>query len=1061
MMNKRIQTIITSALLGLSIFNTSVNVLATDKMFTNHTVKSGLSQGTVFAMFQDSNGYIWIGTADGLNRYNGYEYKKYYKNSDKENSIVSNEIRTITEDKNKNLWIGTSEGISKMNLDNYKIKNYTSNNSNICNSDIKEICVTKDGKVIISSGDGLSIYDEKEDDFKRIEYNQGGSFYSLESHEDNILYGVCDGVIFQLNTETLAVKEINTENLKRSLFYDMINDIIVEDNIIWIGTASKGLYKYDMNTDEILDNKIMIKEEQDNIAYAINHLYKDKMGNMFLATENGLVSYDVDGKENMYQYDLYDKYTIVNNNILSMMQDSSGLMWIGTYSGISTFRPDEGVTHYGNNPNSQGEGLLGNLIHGLYEDEEGKIWAGCNGYGITILDRKNNKYEYLTENSSNPISCNGVNDIKGNKDKVFIGSDYGVDILDKKTGTIKNISSELSGYSVFCLYLDGDFLWAGTVNGIDKININDYSVENYNYVYESTNIDDYITSAITKDSEGIMWFGLGINGGLVKFNPSNNEVKSYQSSEEKGSLSDNSILCINEDKYGKIWIGTTGGLNIYDKKEDSFKLISTEDGLSNNTIYSIIFDEIRNDVWVSTNLGVERIMIDNDSISVQEHIRNNEFNNNAYLITSTGEYVFGGIDGLYIFDPSKAVQNNYVPSLKFDTFKVNGIEVNKFDNISIEENNTSLSIKLFTTIYDNSKNTKFFYKIDKNSEKWIPIEGNEITLSNLSAGDYTIFFKALSTNGSYSISDEISFEVKPPFWKGKSAKFVYVSGLILIFMYGYKKIRKMDDTIAIKDNQLYKQIEEKNELLEKVLELERRKNNYLVNMSHELRTPLNVIYSIQQLLNDLNDKDKITKKELSRYIEMCCKNVHRLLKLINDLIDSSKIDAGSYKLFVEEKDLVYVVEEAALSLKSLVEQKGINLIFDTEIEECVMIFDENAIERCIINIVNNASKFTDADGEIFVYISDLDDKIKIDIRDTGSGIPEENLDTIFDRFSQVVNSKREASSGGSGLGLTITKRLVELHNGEISVTSKINEGSTFTIVLPKTVKEEKEEKGEE
>ena len=1050
-MNKKIQTIITSSLLGLSLFNISVDVLANDKIFTNKTVKSGLSQGTIFDMFQDSDGYIWIGTSDGLNRYNGYEYKKYYKNVEKENSIVSNNIYTITEDNNKNLWIGTSEGISKMNLDNYNIKNYTSNNSNLVNTNINEIYVTKAGKVIVASAGGLSIYDEKEDDFNTLDYNKESKFYSLEHYTEDVLYGVCNNVIFKLNTETYDVEEISSKNLENNLINDTITDIIVEDNIIWIGTTSKGLYKYDMDADEILENR---RREKDNVSYIIKEIYKDRNGNIFLATDNGLLSYDSDGKESIYKYDLYDKYTIVNNNILSMMQDSSGLMWIGTYSGISTFRPDQGVTHYGDNPNSDGEGLLGNLIHGLYEDEEGKIWVGCNDYGITILDRKNNKYEYITKDSPNPISSNNISDIKGNKDKIFIGTELGVDILDKKTGTIKKISSELINHSVFSLYVDDDFLWVGTAKGIDKINLTNYSVENYNYIYETAEIDDYITSTITKDSEGIMWFGMGITGGVVKFNPSTNEIKSYQNNEEKGSLSDNSILCINEDEEGQIWIGTTGGINILDKKSDTFKVISTEDGLSNNSIYSIIFDETGNDVWVSTNLGVERIVINSDSIFVQECIRNSEFNNNAYLKTSTGEYVFGAIDGLYIFEPSKVTQNNYIPNLKFDTFKVNGIEVNKFDNISIQEDNNSLSIRLFTTIYDNSKNTKFFYSLDKNLEKWIPIEGSEITLSNLSAGDYTIRFRALNSNGFYSISDDISFRVKPPFWKSKSAKFFYVSGLIMIFIYGYNKIKTMDDTIAIKDNQLYKQMQEKNQLLERVLMLERRKNNYLVNMSHELRTPLNVIYSIQQLLKDFNDKDKITKEDLSRYIEMCCENIHRLLKLINDLIDSSKIDAGSYKLFVEEKDLVYVVEEAALSLKSLVEQKGINLIFDTEMEECIMAFDENAIERCIINIVNNASKFTDEGGEILVYISDLDDKIKIDIRDTGSGIPEDSLDTIFDRFSQVVNSKREASSNGSGLGLTITKRLVELHNGKISVTSKVNVGSTFTIVLPKTSKEE-------
>lgn len=1051
-MKKNLKKIIACTLIGLSLFNVPLQTQASDIMFSNKTVKDGLSQGTILSMFQDSNGYIWLGTTDGLNRYNGYEYKKYYKNINKENSIVNGAITSINEDKNKNLWVGTSDGISRINLEDYSIKNYHEENSNLISDDISCINVDDRGRVIIASKAGLSIYNESLDNFTVIDFSQGKKVYSTKLDDEGNIYGLCDDLLFKFNLESKKYEEIYNEKLEETVYNNGITDIFVDENIIWIGTNSKGLFKYNMNTCQIEDVKKYYKDEDLDISYKIKEIYKDKKGNILVGTDNGLVILDTLGGESTYTYDLYDKYTIVNNNIISIMQDSSGLVWIGTYSGLSIYKPDDGISHYGNNPSCNGEGLLGNVVHGLYEDEEGRLWVGCTGYGITIIDRKKDTFEYITNEGDNSLNTIKLGDITGNDKKIFISTDEGVNIIDKETRKVEYITEGLS--SPFCntVYVEGDNLWVGTVKGLDCINLKDYSIKNYNYIYEEAGINDYMTSVIFKDSSGNMWFGLSIDGGVVKFNPETNEVKSYRNISEKNSISDNSIAAINEDHEGNLWFGTSVGLNRLDTETETFKAFSVEDGLNNNTIYDIGFNE-KDEIWISTNSGVELLKIDDeDNIFVQEYIKNTEFNNNAYVKTSEGEMVFGSIDGLYIIDPKKVMDNGYIPELKFDTLKVNGVEVKDFVDVTMMEKYTSISVKLFTTFYENSKNTKFYYKLDK-SDKWMPIEGNEIVFSNLFSGKHHISFIALNSNGMYSEVQSIYFNVKPPFWKSNVAKAAYIILIILIIVYTYHEIREKDVTIEVKNNQLVNEMKEKNHLLEKVLKLERRKNNYLVNMSHELRTPLNIIYSIQQLVLDVNEKETLTKKDLKRYMEMSGKNIQRLLKLINDLIDSSKIDAGSYKLFIEEKDIIYTVEEAALSLKSLVEQKGVNLIFDTEIEELVMQFDENAIERCIINIVNNAAKFTSEGGEIFVNLTDDNENIRIDIRDTGCGIPKEKLNNIFDRFNQVVNSKREASYGGSGLGLTITKRLIELHNGEIFVESEVGRGSTFTIILPKVVRE--------
>ena len=242
-------------------------------------------------------------------------------------------------------------------------------------------------------------------------------------------------------------------------------------------------------------------------------------------------------------------------------------------------------------------------------------------------------------------------------------------------------------------------------------------------------------------------------------------------------------------------------------------------------------------------------------------------------------------------------------------------------------------------------------------------------------------------------------------------------------------------------------MEKNDKLLKKVIELEKRKNNYFVNLSHELRTPLNVISSTEQLVTELNkSKDGIGKSKLNGCMQVVRRNTKRLLNLINNIIDTAKIESGSYQLNIREHDIVYIVEEATLSLKDYIERKGIELIIDPEMEEKIIKCDEHEIERCIVNLVSNAAKFTPEGGTIEVTIEDLDEKVKIIVKDTGIGIDKKYHDSIFNRFNQVIDQGTE-SKGGSGLGLTITKQIIDMHGGQISVESELGKGCKFIIIL--------------
>ena len=315
-------------------------------------------------------------------------------------------------------------------------------------------------------------------------------------------------------------------------------------------------------------------------------------------------------------------------------------------------------------------------------------------------------------------------------------------------------------------------------------------------------------------------------------------------------------------------------------------------------------------------------------------------------------------------------------------------------------------------------------------------------------GKYTIKVKAENYHGVMSEENSVKFTIRYPILLSPFAFIIYIIIIILFIFRNSIRVRKLDRLVNKKTEALRMEMEKNNELFNKIINLEKNKNKYFVNLSHELRTPLNVISSTLQLIQEYNKKEQgIDKNKIEYHTYVMKRNTNRLLNLINNIIDNSKIEHGNYRLNIKDENIVYIVEESVLTLKDYIEEKGINLIIDPEIEEKIIECDRYEIERCIVNLVNNAYKFTKSGGTIEVIIKDLYNEVEISVIDTGIGIDKDYQKFIFDRFNQVVDAQSEVK-GGSGLGLTITKNIVEMHNGNISVESELNKGSKFTITLP-------------
>ena len=1025
--------------------------------FKNITIEDGLSQSTVETIYQDSKGYIWIGTNDGLDRYNGYEFKHYKHDKYDKNSIANNYIVDIIEDKNGYIWVSTIGGLSRINPDKDEIKNYYSkeDRGNLSNSNLWQLLCTKDNRLIASTIDGLNVYDKNKDKFTRILYKEGELpsqyIYSLEEDINGHIWVGTDNGLVELDKDLNIVKSYH-DTIGDSDVYNVYDD---SKGNIWVCTLDNGLFKINLD-DKSVENYKNNNSKRSIPSNNVRDIISDSEGKLWIATDKGLCTFDYEREEFItYNKKSYQSNSLIDDEIFCLLKDSSGLIWIGTYSGISRFNPNSNFTHFKLDP-YEDNSISGNVIHGIYEDDDKTLWIGTNESGVNIINGESIKH--LNKKNSNIVS-DLIEDITGFKNYIFIGTNEGLSVLVKNDKTAKNYTitnyttkDGLPSNKIRSLFIDSKgYLWIGTKKGLAILDINNNKIIDVTYILDEMGVSDKFIRAVYEDSKGNYYIGCFLEGGLIKINPNTKEYKIYKNIEnDDSSISNNSIRYINEDLYGNILVGTSHGINILNLSTDKFNHYTEKDGLINNTIYGILVDK-NNGIWMSTNAGISKLSTEDatfKNFTITDGLQSNEFNGRACFKSKDGNMYFGGINGFNVFNSQDIELSTFEPKVIFDNFEINGTNKKDISNIKFKSNENNIKINFFTNDYKNTKTTQYYYKLEGLENEWNMTNSNSLVFANLGSGDYTLKIKTITQHGVMSDESSVHFTINPPIWRSNYAICIYLILIIISILRYMHKVNTLDRLVNERTNKLRKEMEKNEQLFKKVLSLEQNKNNYFVNLSHELRTPLNVLSSINQLIKEFTKKDNfITPEKLSYYMGIMDRNCSRLLSLINNLIDHTKIENNSYIINKKDEDIVYLVEETVLDMKDYIEEKGLELIFDTDVEEKVIRCDKVDIERCIINLVGNAVKFTPEGGLIEVLLQDLDDKVKIIVKDNGIGISEENQKIIFDRFNQVVDESSE-QKGGSGLGLTITKQLITLHNGEIYVESEVGVGSEFIIILP-------------
>lgn len=1072
--NKFVKFIVINLLIimAISIFDYRVMAISIEDKnmsFERITIEDGLSQASIYSLFQDSKGYMWIGTADGLNRYNGKKIEIYRKREDLESSIIGSYISTINEDNNDNLWVGTTKGLNRIDLKTNKIYNYVpkENGCNLSHSNITEILVDSKGDIYISTVDGVNKYNPEKDNFERVFYSgnleeslTSQFVYTMSKDEyGNMWVGTAEG-LNKIDEDGVITKFYHYENDMNSISSDIIYKLYSDGKgYIWIGTDGGGLNKMNILTGEITRYTSKEDDPTSISGEVINSIIQDEFGELWIGTNKGLSKHDSKTDTFItYKSKIYDNKSLINDDVLSLYQDASGMIWVGTYTGISMFNPENTFVNYRYDPFDKNS-ISSNSMAGIYEDDDGLLWVGTTHSGINIIDRKNSNVNRITTEGKEgeSLSDNRISDIVGFKNEIWIATSNGLNKYDKDTKKITvyhndGYNNSLVNDNVKNLHIDEEgLLWITTRSGICTFDRKD-TFKDYTNIFEETGLSEVYFSDVYEDSDGLMWFASALNDGLIKYNKETEEVKVYKNNpNDENSISSNSVKSIQEDSLGCLWIATNYGLNKFDKEKEVFERYKEVDGLANNFVYGVLTDSDDN-IWASTNYGISKFDVKANkfiNFDVTDGIQGNEFNGYSFFKSKSGEMFFGGINGLTMFNPSEIKDEGFAPEVKVEKIYSEGNSIQVNSSIELGFQNNQFEVEFFMPDYRNTSKIQYSYKLEGFDEEWIfANDRNYANYTNLEPGNYEFNFMARNSRGDWSDVEKIHIKVNNPPWKTPQAYMGYIVAIAGIVYLIWNRVKLLDNLVKQRTQELNNNLIEKGQLYNQLIRNEKYKNNYFVNLSHELRTPLNVIISTQQLIKTLNRQtENISKDKLNHYMDTLRRNSDRLLKLINNIIDTSKIESGSYKLDVSKVDIVYLIEEAVLSMKDYIERNGIELIIDPEIEEKLIECDENEIEKCIINLVANAVKFTPEGGKIEVKIEDFNEYLVISVKDTGVGIDPKYHDAIFNRFGQAYNEISE-EHGGSGLGLTLTNQLVKLHGGEIKLESEVGKGSTFSIILP-------------
>lgn len=1022
-----------------------------DHKFKCYMVENGLSSNTVFDIIQDTDGFIWVGTENGLNRFDGYNFVNYKNIPRDSTSLVNNYVYALFEDANKQLWIGTERGISIYNLRTKSFHTFsTKTNTNvrireriqdIVYDDLKNIWISagRQGIFAYRTDGTLEQYSFTHETTDKSKPSRVTSIYKDKHNTVWASVGNTKYLIYKF--DRIANKFVPAfPNMDKSILIKLSSHAIHEDTFgtMWFGTWENGLYAIDKESrikGIYLDN-----DTRDKIVH-IHSITEYEPGKLMIGSDDGLTYfYTSPVIGNSFKAHLKEP-AISNQFVYPIYKDREGGLWIGTYyGGINYSSPNRNYfSTYSHDPYKNS--ISGNVVSCFCEDMKGNIWIGTDDAGLNYFDVKTDKFtNFKPIKGRNSLSYHNIHALCIDDKELWIGTyTTGINIMNLDTQVFRyhtskaNDSTTIDSNNIYSLYKDSKSnMWVGTSTGINLYNRTDDN-------FKRITIHNEMTIDILQ-TDNRVWFAT-IGAGLFAYNLDTKEWKNYKFDlEDTSSIISNNIVCLAHDDNGQLWIGTNSGLCKYHKETDSFEYIKAD--FDSNYICHIFCDN--NYLWLTTAKGLVRFNTSNGKIntfSKDDGLLSEQFTPKSGIKASNGRIFIGTALGFNTFYPKQIYENRYQPQISITNFSLFNKSVNMEDYLSenkneliLPHNKNAFSIEYTALSFFAPEKNEYAFMLEGFDQDWNYVnKSRKATYTNLPAGDYIFRVKASNNDGIWNDSGlALKIRITPPFWWNKWSITLYaiLTVLALLGLLSYQKRREEAKNKA--EIEKIKAEQEKESYNSKI--------NFFTTIAHEIRTPVSLIIGpLEQISNKKNIPEEVVDD-----LQIIDRNSQRLLTLVNQLLDFRKIEKETISLSLSNLNLYEFLLSIYNRFKPFIENKKIKFSYNYVSKDFCTSIDEENLTKVISNLLSNASKYTKDSIELNFSTDTKAKTFSISVIDNGTGIPVDEQKKIFEAFYQIADGHKS----GTGIGLYLVKSIVDALKGEIQLKNKEEGGLIFTIVLP-------------
>ncbi|WP_242155539.1 two-component regulator propeller domain-containing protein [Aestuariivivens sediminis] len=1063
------------------------NINAQSRRFHHITSKDGLSQSEVYCFLKDSRGFMWFGTVDGLNRFDGYNIKIFNTDRNNPNALTNNTVRSLVEDKLGRIWIGTDDGLNMYDPNTESIHQIIPVSVSSQKLNISTL-LEYENFLFLGTGHGLYRIQLVEDLTKlnqnklqpiSFDFDTEGSYVNIINLKECSLGGIwmqTSGLVRQIIVEPHSDRAITIESPILDFSYNFFDLAEDASNNLWVTSNGNGLIRYNLITKELTTyNSSVSKFGLSSLK--CSSITRDAKGNIWVGTlDNGINLIKSDQlnsnqiKFEHIQHNPYRPASLNSNLVRTLYVSRDDILWVGTIgAGVNYFDSEQKVFNHLKINTSTGNGS--NFIRAVYLTSPKEIWAGVHSNGLYQINREDHTVIKLGLRN---MTVFYIAPYKNNQ--YFICSDQGLYLVEKHSDKI-TILSNVKTFATFYIVKGRDnIFWLASFQGLFRFTIvnNEIKVDK-SYPLKTSETASPQNCRVLYYNDNTNELLVGTEGGglhILALNEQQEVVlnKKYKSNLTEGSISNNYVRSIIKDSQGNFWIGTYEGLNkilnYTSTSEDiSFKCYAKNDGLPNNMIHSIIEDN-EQCLWIGTNNGLSKFIPSRNRFQnyfESDGIQSNEFSEHAVYKTDDGEIIIGGINGITTFYPNEITKSTRRPQTTVTDFYIDDERVKPnqkigkntplkkgiaiADTIFLLPNQNNIGFDFSSMLYPNVDKIKYAFMLEGFDKTWQYTDETTkyANYTNLDHGKYT--FKVKSTNGDGMWEENakaLFVHIKTPFKYSWYAIVLYVVVIILILVYfSYFSIIRY----TTKNKLLLEQ-----EHNQKVQSLNKLRTQFFINISHDLRTPLTLIRGpLESILKEENLSNDIQDKLL-----LIKRNVKRLNYLIEQLLDVRRAEKGKLVAQIQEQDIVGFTKKEIAHFTYAIDKKRLKYSIVSPSSKLVIGFDSGMLSKIYFNLISNALKYTES-GEIKILIEEVrkDDYkileesnfmsfVKVEVRDTGKGIPQEKLLKVFNRFYQ----EDTAYGKGYGIGLSHTLQLVEAHNGYIEAESELNEGTTIRFFIP-------------